>query len=192
MSWCGQFRGLTWREQSVAPHHKKGLKLIQQFCKEQWANIPQSWCAHLIETYPNRLMAVVKAKGGCYCYFIFFFFFNLFNCPRRKISMQNNQIGITSYDPEITSNIPCTLLPIKLGRPDQLSNLPIWLYICITCLKLLAWGTNEDFDQFLVNRRQYRRPDGNSSTEGARGCASCLQQWFFPCLLFFPYRWHIW
>lgn len=40
------------------------LTELEQFCKEQWANIAKSRCAKLVETYPNRLKAVIKAKDG--------------------------------------------------------------------------------------------------------------------------------
>ncbi|KAJ8372565.1 hypothetical protein AAFF_G00281420 [Aldrovandia affinis] len=42
----------------------QNLTELEQFCKEEWANIAQSRCAKLVETYPNRLMAVIKAKGA--------------------------------------------------------------------------------------------------------------------------------
>jgi hypothetical protein len=39
-------------------------KELEQFCLEEWAKIPVSKCAKLIETYPKRLPAVIAAKGG--------------------------------------------------------------------------------------------------------------------------------
>lgn len=39
------------------------LTKLEQFCKEEWANVAKSRYAKL-ETYPNRLKAVIKAKGG--------------------------------------------------------------------------------------------------------------------------------
>ena len=40
------------------------LKELEQFCLEEWANIPEARCAKFIETYPKRLAAVIAAKGG--------------------------------------------------------------------------------------------------------------------------------
>ena len=40
------------------------MKELEQFCLEEWANIPVARCAKLIETYPKRLAAVIDAKVG--------------------------------------------------------------------------------------------------------------------------------
>lgn len=55
-----------WMDLKRAVHRRspRNLTELEQFCKEEWANIPQSRCAKLVETYPKRLMAVIKAKGG--------------------------------------------------------------------------------------------------------------------------------
>ena len=38
-------------------------KKRKQFCTEEWSNISQSRCAKFVETYPNRLTAVIAVKG---------------------------------------------------------------------------------------------------------------------------------
>ena len=40
------------------------MKELEQFCLEEWEKIPVAKFAKLIETYPNRLAAVIAAKGG--------------------------------------------------------------------------------------------------------------------------------
>ena len=41
------------------------LTQLEAFAKEDWANIPQDWqetCWKLVDTYKNRLEAVIKNK----------------------------------------------------------------------------------------------------------------------------------
>ena len=40
------------------------LTELEQFCAEEWANIAQSRCAKLMETYPNRLTAIIAVNGA--------------------------------------------------------------------------------------------------------------------------------
>ena len=40
------------------------MKELEQFGLEEWAKIPVAICAKLIETYPNRLAAVIATNGG--------------------------------------------------------------------------------------------------------------------------------
>ena len=39
------------------------LTQLEAFAKEEWANIPQETCRKLVDTYRNRLEAVIKNKG---------------------------------------------------------------------------------------------------------------------------------
>ncbi|MBN3272993.1 TCB1 transposase, partial [Polyodon spathula] len=54
-----------WKEFKNAVHQRSPSNLteLEQFCKEKWAKIAVSRCAKLVETYPNRFMAVIAAKG---------------------------------------------------------------------------------------------------------------------------------
>ena len=40
------------------------MKELEQFCLEEWTNIPVARCAKLTETYPKRLAAVIATKDG--------------------------------------------------------------------------------------------------------------------------------
>ena len=55
-----------WNDLKTAVHKRSSSNWteLEQFCKEEWANIAKSRCAKLVETYPNRLNAVIKAEGG--------------------------------------------------------------------------------------------------------------------------------
>uniref|UniRef100_A0A8D0AMX6 Tc1-like transposase DDE domain-containing protein n=1 Tax=Sander lucioperca TaxID=283035 RepID=A0A8D0AMX6_SANLU len=55
-----------WNALKTAVHIRSPSNLteLEQFCKEEWSNIATSRCAKLVETYPNRLKTVIKAKGG--------------------------------------------------------------------------------------------------------------------------------
>uniref|UniRef100_A0AAZ3S659 Tc1-like transposase DDE domain-containing protein n=1 Tax=Oncorhynchus tshawytscha TaxID=74940 RepID=A0AAZ3S659_ONCTS len=55
---------LLYRKIAVHQRDSSNLKELEQFCLEEWANIPVARCAKLIETYPKRLAAVIAAKGG--------------------------------------------------------------------------------------------------------------------------------
>ena len=50
----------------IAIHQRspRNLTELEQFCAEKWANIAQSRCVKLVETYPNRLTAVIAVKGA--------------------------------------------------------------------------------------------------------------------------------
>ncbi|KAI3354061.1 hypothetical protein L3Q82_018618 [Scortum barcoo] len=55
-----------WGDLKRAVHRRcpRNLSDLEQFCKEEWANIATSRCAMLIDSYPKRLSAVIKAKGA--------------------------------------------------------------------------------------------------------------------------------
>ena len=61
-----------WYDLKIAVHQPNlsNLKKLEQFCLEDWAKIPVARCAQLIETYPNRLAAVIAAKCGCTKYWL--------------------------------------------------------------------------------------------------------------------------
>ena len=48
----------------VHQHSACNLTELEQFYSEEWANIAQSRCAKLVETYPNRLTAVIAVKSA--------------------------------------------------------------------------------------------------------------------------------
>ncbi|KAI3375590.1 hypothetical protein L3Q82_003904 [Scortum barcoo] len=54
-----------WGDLKRAVHRRcpRNLSDLEQFCKEEWANIATSRCATLIDSYPKRLSAGIKAKG---------------------------------------------------------------------------------------------------------------------------------
>ena len=71
LSWPSQSLGLNpienlWHDLKIAVHQRSphNMTELEQFCAEEWANIAQSRCAKLVETYPNRLTAVIAAKGA--------------------------------------------------------------------------------------------------------------------------------
>ncbi|MBN3286953.1 TCB1 transposase, partial [Polyodon spathula] len=51
----------VWHDFKIAVHRHspRNLTELEQFCKEEWSNIIKSRCAKLVETYPNRLTAVI-------------------------------------------------------------------------------------------------------------------------------------
>jgi len=53
-----------WNDLKTAVHKRSPSNVteLEQFCKEELANIAKSRCATLVEMYPNRLKAVIKAK----------------------------------------------------------------------------------------------------------------------------------
>ena len=55
-----------WYDLKIAVHQRNtsNLRELEQFCLEEWANMPVARCAMLIETYTKRLAAVIAAKGG--------------------------------------------------------------------------------------------------------------------------------
>ena len=66
LAWPSQSPVLNPIDLKTAVHKwsTSNLTELEQFCKEEWSNIATSRCAKLVETYPNRLKAVIKAKGG--------------------------------------------------------------------------------------------------------------------------------
>ena len=55
-----------WHDLKIAVHQRSphNFTELEQFCAEEWENIAQSRCAKLVETYPNRLTAVIAVKGA--------------------------------------------------------------------------------------------------------------------------------
>ena len=55
-----------WCDLKIAVHQHSPCNLtdLEQFCTEEWANITQSRCEKLDETYPNRLTAVIAVKAA--------------------------------------------------------------------------------------------------------------------------------
>jgi len=53
-----------WNDLKRAVHRRSPLNLKELFCKEEWDKIPKSRCVKLIETYSERLDAVINAKGA--------------------------------------------------------------------------------------------------------------------------------
>ena len=71
LEWSSQSSDLNpienlWSDLKIAVHKRKpsNLKELEQFCKEEWAKIPEVRCGELIETYPKPLAAVIDTKGG--------------------------------------------------------------------------------------------------------------------------------
>ena len=54
-----------WRElkSRVMARKPTNLTQLEAFAKEEWAKIPQTTCRKLVDTYKNRLEAVIKNKG---------------------------------------------------------------------------------------------------------------------------------
>ena len=54
------------KDLKIAVHQcsPSNLTELEQICKEVWEKIPKSRCAKLIQTYPQRLEAVIAAKGA--------------------------------------------------------------------------------------------------------------------------------
>jgi hypothetical protein len=55
-----------WYDLKIAVHqwNPSNWKELERFFLEEWAKIPVSRCAKLIETNTKRLAAVIAAKGG--------------------------------------------------------------------------------------------------------------------------------
>ena len=49
---------------SVLQRSPSNLVELEQFSREEWANISPSHCGKRVETYPKRLTAVIAAKGA--------------------------------------------------------------------------------------------------------------------------------
>ena len=69
--WSSQSPGLNqienlWYDLKIAVHQHSSCNLteLEQFCTEECVNIAQSRRAKLVETYPNRLTAVIAVKGA--------------------------------------------------------------------------------------------------------------------------------
>ncbi|MGH0186727.1 UNVERIFIED_CONTAM: hypothetical protein FKN15_022402 [Acipenser sinensis] len=58
--------GNLWRDLKIAVHRRSPANLseLEQFTREEWAKISPSYCAKLVETYPQRLKAVIDVKGA--------------------------------------------------------------------------------------------------------------------------------
>ena len=54
-----------WRDLKIRVMARKPTNLTQleSFAKEEWAKIPQETCSTLVDTYKDRLEAVIKNKG---------------------------------------------------------------------------------------------------------------------------------
>ena len=54
-----------WRVLKIAVTKRQpsNKEVLWQYCQEEWEKIPVSVCSNLIQTYNNRLQAVIKAKG---------------------------------------------------------------------------------------------------------------------------------
>ena len=70
LEWPGQSPDLNpienlWRDLKTRVMARKPTNLTQleSFAKEEWAEIPQETCRKLVDTYRNRLEAVMKNKG---------------------------------------------------------------------------------------------------------------------------------
>uniref|UniRef100_A0AAZ3SSX8 Tc1-like transposase DDE domain-containing protein n=1 Tax=Oncorhynchus tshawytscha TaxID=74940 RepID=A0AAZ3SSX8_ONCTS len=55
-----------WYDLKIAVHQRNpsNLRELEQFCLEEWENIPVARCAKLIETNPKTLATVIATKGG--------------------------------------------------------------------------------------------------------------------------------
>ena len=54
-----------WGELKSWVHGRKpsNLQQLEQFAKEEWANIPQDRCLQLVANYPKRQLAIIQQKG---------------------------------------------------------------------------------------------------------------------------------
>src|SRR4029434_2095821 len=54
-----------WKELKHANwrRHPSNLRQLEQFAHKEWAKIPVDRCRSLIESYRNRLIAVIASKG---------------------------------------------------------------------------------------------------------------------------------
>ena len=55
-----------WHDLKIAVHQRspRNLTDLEQFCPEESANISQSRCAKLVETFPNRLTVVIAVRDA--------------------------------------------------------------------------------------------------------------------------------
>lgn len=54
-----------WRELKIRVQARdpRNLEELKQICQDEWAKIPMNICQNLVKKYPNRLQAVLAAKG---------------------------------------------------------------------------------------------------------------------------------
>ncbi|MBN3293577.1 TCB1 transposase, partial [Polypterus senegalus] len=52
--------GMLWKDLRKTTN----ISVLKLFCPEEWAKIPPSRCAGMIQSYRKRLVAVIAAKGG--------------------------------------------------------------------------------------------------------------------------------
>ncbi|XP_075444851.1 uncharacterized protein LOC142488342 isoform X3 [Ascaphus truei] len=57
---------MLWQDLKRAVHARKPSNVteLKQFCKEEWAKIPQDRCERLTSSYRKRLVEVIAAHGG--------------------------------------------------------------------------------------------------------------------------------
>jgi len=55
-----------WQKLKIAVHKRSpsNLQELESICQEEWAKIPQSYCEKLVRGYPDRLKALIDAKGA--------------------------------------------------------------------------------------------------------------------------------
>lgn len=55
-----------WKDLKIAVQQRSpsNLRELEWFCQEEWAKILPSQCAKLVDTYPERLAAIITAKGA--------------------------------------------------------------------------------------------------------------------------------
>ena len=55
-----------WHQLKIAVHQRspKNLQELEQYCQEEWHKISAEVCAKLVESYSDRLQAVIDAKGA--------------------------------------------------------------------------------------------------------------------------------
>ena len=55
-----------WHDLKIAVHQyfPHEVTELEQYHGEEWVNIAQSRCAKLVDTYPNRITAVIAVKGA--------------------------------------------------------------------------------------------------------------------------------
>ena len=55
-----------WHDLKIAVHQRspRNFTELEQLCSEEWENITEARCAKLVDTYPNRLTAVIAVKSA--------------------------------------------------------------------------------------------------------------------------------
>ena len=64
LEWPSQSPDLNPSEIAVHRHSPSNQTKLELFCKKEWANISVSTFASLVETYPEKLAAIIEAKDG--------------------------------------------------------------------------------------------------------------------------------